>query len=81
VPQTDIHKLIGYFAGLLAAAAARYGFDLPLEIAVIIFNGFIILVSTLVGKRTNPTGANASTARHALEAQVVKNTADYPVPR
>ncbi len=74
---TDIHKLVGYFAGVLIAAGARYGLNVPLEIAVIILNGVILLVSTLVGKKTNPTGANTSEARKALEETTKVQTAEF----
>jgi hypothetical protein len=79
LPQTDLHKLIGYFAGVLIAALARYGAEMPLEIAIIILNGVILLVSTLVGKKTNPTGANSSEARKALE-ESTGVTKEYRAP-
>ncbi len=77
LPQTDIHKLTGYFAGVLVSALARYGLNVPLEIAVIILTGVSLLVSTLVGKRTNPTGANTSEARKALEETTKVQTAEF----
>lgn len=79
LPQTDIHKIVGYFGAIIVTALARYGFNLPLEVCVAILNGLIILISTLVGKKTNPTGANTSTAREALEPVVRARTAEMPV--
>ncbi len=77
LPQTDIHKLVGYFASVLVGALARYGLNVPLEIAVIILTGVSLLVSTLVGKRTNPTGANSSDARKSLEETTRVQTAEF----
>ena len=73
IPQTDKHKLAGFFGGLIVSGAAYYGINVPLEVAIIIFNGAWLLISTLVGKQTNPTGANRSEDRQVLEA-VVKET-------
>ena len=74
IPQTDLHKLIGFAAATIVAALLRYGFEDPLEIAVIALNGLIMLVTTLVGKKTNPTGANSSAARQTLEQQTGTGT-------
>lgn len=69
MPQTDIHKVAGYLAGLLVTWLARKGFNLDVETTTALFVGVMTLVGTIIAKYTNPTGANASDARKVLEAQ------------
>jgi hypothetical protein len=69
MPQTDIHKLVGFICGALAGLGAHYGFNVPDDIVAIIVTGVTLAVSTWIGKHTNPTGANSSEARKALEGQ------------
>lgn len=81
IPQTDIHKVVGFLAGVVVSLAAHYGFNVPVEIAVIMLNGVFLVVSTWVGKHTNPTGANKSEARQVLEDVVkVETTATRRTP-
>lgn len=79
---TDIHKLAGFAAGVIVAYFAKRGTSLDPDTIAAILVGVTMLVSTLVGKKTNPTGANQSDARKALESTVVtERTAEFNVQR
>lgn len=69
LPQTDLHKFVGFFIGALAGVLANYGLNVPPEWIALIVTGVTMAVSTYVGKKTNPTGANTSEARKVLESQ------------
>ncbi len=70
LPQTDIHKIIGFLVAIAFGYALKFGLNVPADVQASITLGLSILISTLIGKRTNPTGANTSEARHKLEHSI-----------
>ncbi len=70
IPNTNLHKIIGFVSGILVSLLAKKGLDLDPEWVSSILVGVTLVVSSLVAKKTNPTGANTSVARKTLEAVV-----------
>lgn len=69
ISDADKPKLIAFIAAAVSGALARYGFNLPLEISVIIVNGVLLGVNTYLAKKYNPTGANTTQAKVVMENQ------------
>lgn len=72
--STNIHKFVGWVVGVLLGFAIDYlaghGINVSIspEVQGAITLGIALWVSSVVAKRTNPTGANQSDARAALES-------------
>lgn len=69
IPKTDVHKLAGFAVGVLSTWAVNLGIDLTPQQQAWLTVGLTMLFSTIIGKFTNPTGANRSDARQELEKQ------------
>ena len=70
IPNTNLHKIVGFVSGLVVTYAAKKGLTLdPTELSAVLL-GVSLFVSAIVAKWTNPTGANTSEARQSLDAVV-----------
>jgi uncharacterized membrane protein YeaQ/YmgE (transglycosylase-associated protein family) len=81
IPNTNLHKIAGFLAGLAAGWLAKQGLEIDPEWIASIILGVSLVVGSIVAKWTNPTGANRSDVRQVLESQVKTATGEYPVNR
>ncbi len=73
IPNENIHRIAAFLAAIAATWLVRhYNLVIETEWLTTVFVGVFAFVESIVGKYTNPTGANAALARRALESVVVQ---------